>query len=306
MIRYGLHLYTYERQISDRTWDLLPRLKSFGYQGCEVPLMPVEMDQFDSTLARDKLQEYGMGAVGSTGMTPDMCIASDDHQVREKGMMHMKHATDLTAALGASVLSGALYAAFGWRPPAGRTRQQWRQSVSSLRELARYASDHGVTLAIEPLNRYEHYFLNTVEQAVVLANEVGEPNLKVHVDTYHMNIEEKDLYAAIVSAGSLLGHVHCSENDRGIPGTGHIDWQGLFRGLCDLRYKGWIVVESFFEPIPSIVDFSPIWRRLAKDADTLAVDSLRFLRKGLGCLEAAHAVGRKKETTGDGKRKAKT
>jgi hypothetical protein len=161
--------------------------------------MPVEMDQFDSTLARDKLQEYGMGAVGSTGMTPDMCIASDDHQVREKGMMHMKHATDLTAALGASVLSGALYAAFGWRPPAGRTRQQWRQSVSSLRELARYASDHGVTLAIEPLNRYEHYFLNTVEQAVVLANEVGEPNLKVHVDTYHMNIEEKDLYAAVGS-----------------------------------------------------------------------------------------------------------
>jgi len=281
MIRYGLHLYTYVREMNDQTWDLLPRLKSFGYDGCEVPLMPGEMDEFDHALARRKLEEQEMGAVGSTGMTPDMCIASDSAEVREKGLAHMRHAIDVTARLGGTILSGALYAAFGWRPKSGRSAEQWRQSVVSLRALAKYAAEKGVTLTLEPLNRYEHYFINTIADTVRLIGEIGEPNVKVHIDTYHMNIEEKDFYAATVQAGSLLGHVHCSENDRGIPGTGHVDWQGLFRGLRETNYRGWVIIESFFEPIPSIVDFSPIWRRLAKDADTLASESLMFVKQGM-------------------------
>lgn len=281
MIRYGLHLYTYVREMSDGAWDVLPKLKSFGYEGCEVPLMPGEMDQFDYDLARKRLDAQGMSAVGSTGMTPDLCIASDDGQVRAKGMAHMKHAIDCTARLGGTILSGALYAAFGWRPPRGRTKQQWRQSAASLKELARYAADRNVTLTLEALNRYEHYFINTVEDTLKLIADIGEPNVKAHLDTYHMNIEERDYYRAVKLAGSLVGHVHCAENDRGIPGTGHIDWQGFFRGLNEVKYDGWIIVESFFEPIPSIVDFSPIWRRLAPDADTLAQESLKYIQAGL-------------------------
>jgi len=243
--------------------------------------MPGEMDQFDHDAARNKLEEHEMGAVGSTGMTPDMCIASDSEQVRRKGLAHMKHAIDVTARMGGTILSGALYAAFGWRPPSGRSAEQWRQSVVSLRALARYATDKNVTLTLEPLNRYEHYFINTVEDALQLISEIDEPNVKVHMDTYHMNIEEKDFYTTTLLAGASLGHLHCSENDRGIPGTGHIDWAGLFRGLREVDYRGWIVIESFFEPIPSIVDFSPIWRRLAKDADTLAIESLKFVKQGM-------------------------
>ncbi len=290
MIQYGLHLYTYVREMSDQAWDVLPKLKSFGYDGCEVPLMPGEMDLFDPELARKKLEELGMRALGSTGMTPDMCIASSDEQVRRKGLAHMKHVIDVTSRLGGTLVSGALYAAFGWSPPAGRTAEQWKRSVRSLQELARYAADQNITLALEPLNRYEHYFINTVEDAVRLIVEIGEPNIKVHMDTYHMNIEERDFHAATLRAGALLGHVHCSENDRGIPGTGHIDWNGLFNGIKEVEYSGWIVIESFFEPIPSITDFSPIWRRLAKDADTLAVESLRFVKKGLAPKEAQAKV----------------
>ena len=104
------------------------------------------------------------------------------------------------------------------------------------------------------------------------------------MDTYHMNIEEKDFYRAVIQAGALLGHLHCAENDRGIPGTGLIDWDGLFRGVAEVGYSGWIVVESFFEPIPSITEFSPIWRRLAPDADTLASESLRFIKEKLARL----------------------
>ncbi len=280
-MRYGLHLYTYIRQMSDQAWDLLPQLKALGYDGCEVPLMPGEMDRFDYDRARARLDAEGMAAVGSTGMTPDLCIASPDGAVRARGMAHMRHAIDCTARLGATVLSGALYAAFGWRPERGRTAQQWRQSAASLRELARYAEDKGVTLTLEPLNRYEHYFINTVDDALKLIADIGEPNVKVHLDTYHMNIEERDFYEAVRKAGAFLGHVHCAENDRGIPGTGHIDWAGFFRGLNEVEYDGWIIVESFFEPIPSIVEFSPIWRSLAPDADTLARESLQFIQAGL-------------------------
>jgi len=98
-------------------------------------------------------------------------------------------------------------------------------------------------------------------------------------DTYHMNIEEKDLYKTVLDTGKLLSHVHCSENDRGIPGTGHTDWDGLFRGLIKIKYSGWFIIESFFEPIPEIANFTPIWRKLAPDADTLAVQGLSFIKK---------------------------
>lgn len=280
-MKFGLHLYTYVREMTDATWDILPRIKSLGYDGCEVPLMPEELDHFDYSLALAKLEEAGMSAVGSTGMTPDMCIASDDAGVRMRGMAHMKHAIDCTAALGATVISGALYAAFGWRPSNGRTQQQWTQSARSLKELARYAADRNVTLTLESLNRYEHYFINIVDDTLKMIADVGEPNVKIHMDTYHMNIEERNFYQAVKKAGNLLGHVHCAENDRGIPGTGHIDWNGFFKGLAEVHYDEWIVVESFFEPIPSIVDFSPIWRRLAPDADTLGREALRFIKAGL-------------------------
>ncbi len=280
-MKFGLHLYVYVREMTNATWDILPRIKALGYDGCEVPLMPEELDHFDYALALAKLEEAGMLAVGSTGMTPDLCIASDDAAVRARGMAHMKHAIDCTAALGATVISGALYAAFGWRPSHGRTQQQWVQSARSLKELARYAADRNVTLTLEALNRYEHYFINTVEDTLKMITDVGEPNVKVHMDTYHMNIEERNFYQAVLKAGSLLGHVHCADNDRGIPGTGHIDWKGFFKGLHEVHYDEWIIVESFFEPIPSIVDFSPIWRRLAPDADTLGREALRFIKSSL-------------------------
>lgn len=112
--------------------------------------------------------------------------------------------------------------------------------------------------------------------------KVGAPNLKVHLDTYHMNIEEKSFYDAVLSARGLLGHVHASENDRSIPGTGHVDWdglfRGLFRGLSEIGYDGRMVVETFFETIPDIAAFSRIWRRLSPDPETFCRESLSFLR----------------------------
>jgi D-psicose/D-tagatose/L-ribulose 3-epimerase len=129
------------------------------------------------------------------------------------------------------------------------------------------------------LNRFETDFINTCDQALEMIAAVGSPALKVHLDTFHMNIEEKDPGAAIRKVGGLLGHVHCSENDRGTPGTGHVDWKGVFAALRDVNYDGWLVIESFVLGNEAIAKAAAIWRDIAPSGDDLAREGLAFLRR---------------------------
>jgi D-psicose/D-tagatose/L-ribulose 3-epimerase len=280
-MKYGMHLFTYVSRIDGSALQSLPRLKDMGYDGCEIPLLAGQMDLIAPEKIRKTLKRLDMACVTGTGISDEMSTVSDDPEVRARGIDHVKRCIDLTARMDASLLAGALYGPFGIQNRTGRTEEQWKHSVSSLREMARHAAPKGVTIGLEPLNRYEHFFINTTEEALLLIRDVNEPNVKLHIDTYHMNIEEKDFYRSITAAGDAVCHVHCSENDRGIPGTGHIDWDGVFRGLLDIRYRGWLVIESFFQPIPEISDFTPIWRKLAPDADTLAEKGLQFLQRGM-------------------------
>ena len=266
--------------------DILPKLKGMGYDGCEIPLVAQHLDLLDPVNVRRKLNELNMDCITGTGLTSDMSTISEDPDVRAHGIHHLKRCIDMTAEMGGTLMAGALYGPFGLRPTTGRSQAQWEHSVRSLRETARYAASQGVTLGLEPLNRYEHFFINTTADAALLIKDIGEPNVKIHLDTYHMNIEEKDFYRAVVEAGNLICHVHCSENDRGIPGTGHIDWDGLFRGLLEIDYNGWFVIESFFEPIPEIADFTTIWRQLAPSADVLAQQGLGFIKDKLSQLQS--------------------
>jgi len=194
-------------------------------------------------------------------------------------MDFLKRCVDMSAELGAALLTGALYAPFGMGcAAAGRTMEQRKRSVESLCELSAWALRSGLAIGLEPLNRYEHYFVNTAAEAAALIRETGAGNLKVHLDTYHMNIEEKSFHGAVLAAGSLLGHVHAAENDRGTPGTGLVDWDGLFRGLAETGYAGRMVVETFFGPVPDIADFSRVWRPLARDPDSFCREGVAFLR----------------------------
>jgi D-psicose/D-tagatose/L-ribulose 3-epimerase len=281
MYKYGLHLFTYTARMDDSALNILPRLKEIGFDGAEIPLIAQHLDLLDPFKVRKVLKELDMSCVTGTGITPEMSIISDDPDVRARGIEYMKRCIDMTAKMGATLIAGALYAPFGIRPQKRRTPEQWEHSVRSLSEIARYAAPKGITIGLEPLNRYEHFFINTADDAVSLIQDIGEPNVKLHLDTYHMNIEEKHFYPTIIKNGSYICHIHCSENDRGIPGSGHIDWDGLFNGLIEINYSGWLVIESFFKPIPEIADFTPIWRDLAPDPDTLAKKGLDFIRNRL-------------------------
>jgi D-psicose/D-tagatose/L-ribulose 3-epimerase len=150
--------------------------------------------------------------------------------------------------------------------------------VSGLRKAARMAGDYGVTLGIEPLNRFETDLVNTAAQAKKLIQDIDDPAARIHLDTFHMNIEEKSIYDAVVLAGKDLVYIDASECDRGTPGSGQVDWASLARGLDEIQYCGDCVIESFTPECESIAAAAAIWRPLAMSQDILAQDGLRFLR----------------------------
>ena len=159
-----------------------------------------------------------------------------------------------------------------------RTEKEWKWCVKGLRAAAARAQKRSVCLCLEPLNRFETYFLNTLADAARLLRDVGAPNVRIHFDTFHSNIEEQHPAEALRAVAEDLGHVHLSENDRGIPGTGHVDWKGILKVLKATVYDGWLTIESFAQPEPALAAAAAIWRDLAPSGDDLARQGLRFTK----------------------------
>lgn len=147
-----------------------------------------------------------------------------------------------------------------------------------LRSVAQYAHERDVSLGVEAINRHETYLINLASQASKLVDSIGEPNVFVHLDTYHMNIEEKGFYHPIVAAGPRLQYVHLSESDRGTPGTGNVNWDDVFQGLAAIGYDGRLVMESFVAVNEDIIGATAMWRDVVGDPHALVRDGLAFLR----------------------------
>ncbi|MBS7614881.1 sugar phosphate isomerase/epimerase [Candidatus Bathyarchaeota archaeon] len=256
---------------------LIKKAKDIGFEGVEIPLM--ELDVIDVEKTKKELKQHGITALGSMGLPKNLDITSSDARTRERGIEHMKRSIEVISELGGDCINGVIYTAWGKITGKPRTEEEWKYSVDSLKKICQYAKKYGITLGIEPVNRFETYFINTAADAVKLAKDVGEPNIKVHLDTFHMNIEEKNFYQPIKDTGSMLWHMHCCENDRSIAGTGHVDWDGVFRALSEINYDRWIVVESFTQDMEKIAASTAIWRKMAPSADALASEGLKFLKK---------------------------
>jgi D-psicose/D-tagatose/L-ribulose 3-epimerase len=151
--------------------------------------------------------------------------------------------------------------------------------VAGLKEIGPYAEEMNVTVAVETVNRFETYFINTVADLKALVAEVDHPRIRMMFDTFHANIEEKNIYAAAKSCGKYLAHVHISENDRGVPGTGRVAWDELFKALKELRYNGWCTIESFGQAVPEIAAAAAIWRPIFKDNDEVGKKGIKFLKE---------------------------
>jgi D-psicose/D-tagatose/L-ribulose 3-epimerase len=243
-----------------------------GLDFVEIPLLRPE--SMDITATRALLDRYGIGCTCSLGLPKAAHLPS----APEKAQSFLESAVDVAAGLEAPVLCGVLYAHLGTltgRPPG---QEELEDVARVLKNVARYAAERGVSLGVEAVNRYETYLINLAEQANTMLDRVGEPNVFVHLDTYHMNIEEKGFYEPIVATGPRMHYIHLSESDRGTPGTGNVHWDEVFRSLKAIDYDGYLVMESFAAINEDLAGATALWRDVVGDPETLIRDGLGFLR----------------------------
>lgn len=257
----------------------VPHVAEMGFAWIELPLETP--DSFDHETAAALIADHGLGVSTCVAMGPDRDLIHPDAAIRANGMAYVRDCIAAAQAVGATNLVGPIYAAVGrtWQAtPAERARDE-ALLVENLRQLAQTAADHGVVLCLEPLNRFETSFINTAAQATVIIDRVDHPSCQMMLDTFHMNIEERSLAAAIRATGPRLRHVHACENDRGAPGSGHVPWNEVVRALHEIQYDGPVVIESFTADVKTIARAAAIWRSLAPTQDALAADGLAFLQQ---------------------------
>ena len=274
MTAFGAHAFVWTAQ-----WDgagaerALRGAAARGLEFVEIPLL-AGAGAFPLERTRDLLEETGLQATTSLGLPREHHMPFDPGGALE----HLRGAIDLTARLGARTLTGALYTHLGTltgRPP---TAAEVDTCARTLKQAARIAADHGLELGVEAINRYETYLNNTAQQVSDLIDAIDEPNVYAHLDTYHMNIEERGFRAPIRRLGKRLRYVHLSESDRGTPGLGNVHWDDVFAGLRDIGYDGWLAMESFVAVNEDIIGATAIWRDIVGDPDVLIRDGLAFLR----------------------------
>jgi D-psicose/D-tagatose/L-ribulose 3-epimerase len=236
---------------------------------------------------RRGLETYGLECTFSAVLVDGTNTISEDAAVRARTRSYLAGCIRAAADTGSKLLVGPLYAPVGYIPGRRRTADEWKWAVEAFQELGPVAAANGVTLALEPLNRFETYFLNIAADAVKLVEEVGHPNVGVLLDTFHLNIEEKDVAAAYRNAGKHVKHVHTCENDRGAPGSGHVPWAPVFQALRDIGYDGWLTIESFGFALGGISAAASIWRDIERTPDAIAFDGLQFLKRNMGSAAAA-------------------
>ncbi|MDE0014176.1 MAG: sugar phosphate isomerase/epimerase [Candidatus Poribacteria bacterium] len=277
MPKFGVNLLLWADKFDRETADMIPKVAEMGFEGVEIPIF--DPDTVDIPYTQALLQDTGLEPIGCNIMGPDRNPIDEDSAIRETGKIYLKRAIEIIAELGGDTFVGPMYSAVGKLVGRGRNQQEWDWCVEGLQEISEFAGQHGVTLASEPLNRFETYFVNIAEDAVKLAKAVNSPYFKVHLDTFHMNIEEKNQADAIIATGDYLHHVHCCENDRGTPGTGPVDWDGVFGALAQVNYDRWLVIESFTPAVKEIAAATCIWRDIAPSAESLATEGLAFLKE---------------------------
>ena len=275
-MKIGMNLLLWTTHLDKTHRDLLHQIRSWGYDGVEIPLF--SLDQIDTAWITGELKATGLAVTTVTALRPEANLVGASQAEQHAGLEHLRRSIELTRQLGATLLCGPVYSPVGRLLGRGRTAEEWKRAVTNFQEVGRMAEANGVRVAIEPLNRFETYVLNIAEDTRALLDEVRDDSLGILLDTFHANIEEKTLAGALRTCGRRLAHVHVSDNDRGICGSGHVAWDELFQGLRDLRYDGWVVVESFSQSLPEIAAATAIWRPLAPSSQVYAQESLKFLR----------------------------
>lgn len=243
-----------------------------GFDFVEVALLDPAI--VDAAHSAKLFETFGVKAVCSLGL-PEACWPSRDPQ---PGIDFLKVALEKTAAMGAEALTGVTYGGIGERSGEPPTERELDNVARCLEATAKHAKSLGIAFGIEPVNRYETHLINTGWQAVEMLNRVGADNLFIHLDTYHMNIEEKGAANGILAARDHLRYIHLSESDRGVPGKGTCDWDEIYATLAAIDFKGGLAMESFMNMPPEIAFGLSVWRPVAESTEEVIGEGLPFLR----------------------------
>ena len=259
--------------------DLAPKVKAMGFDILEIS---VENPTFiDEKVIKDILNENRLEGIICGAFGPDRNIGSEDPAIAANAKTYIRWLIDAAVKIGSPVVCGPMYSAVGKEhlEDERARKAEWDRSVSGIREMAEYAKPKGVKLALETLNRFETDMLNIVAQSLEFARQTGMENVGLHLDTFHMHLEEKNSGEAIRMANKKIYHFHACENDRGVPGTGQVHWQDIAKALKDVNYQGPVVIESFTNQVKEIARAVCIWREIAPSQDAIAQQGLQFLQR---------------------------
>ena len=280
-MNFGINTFLFTSPFTNESVNLFPQFKEWGFDSVEIALE--DISHIDPSIIKEHLDKNGLVCKTlCAAMGPDRDLRGTPEQ-QQTGLAYLKGLLDIMNALGADMLIGPLYSSVGRADavPANEYKKQWQLVVDHLKDVASYAQERNLKLGIEPLNRFETDFLNTVDQSLNLIRDINNPVVFLHYDTFHMNIEEKHQAKAIEKAGKLLGHFHACGCDRGTPGNDHIDWPGIADALKNIGYDRGVVIESFTTDVKVIAKAAAIWRQMEPSQEAIAADGVKFLRKTL-------------------------
>ena len=278
-MKYGLNLLLWTDRMHDGMTPVVARIKSLGYDGIEMPIFELNESLYQQW--GNKLDEIGLERTAVTVRGAGDNPISPSASVRAAAVDALRRTIDCCRAAGATILCGPTHSAIGEFTGKGPTDDEFKWGVDTMQKVADHAAQAEVTIAVEYLNRFENYFLTSVAQTVKFVQAVDHPAVRMMYDTFHANIEEKNLAAAIGAAAPWTVLVHISENDRSIPGSGHVHWAETFDSLKSVNWSGWMVVEAFGLALPNIVAATKIWRKMFSSEDQLASDSLAFMKSNV-------------------------
>ena len=276
-MKLGINLLCFTGFVTRADLTTIEEIKNAGFDGVEIPIFSGEVEHY-AWLGK-QLDHLGLART-SVAVIPDetMSPISTNSDARARGQAHLEWVLECAVALGAVSIGGPFYSPVGYFTGNQRSKEEWGHGIEAHRKMAEAASDSGIFLSLEPLNRFETYFLNTMADARAYADEVNHPAFRINYDSFHANIEEHDPIAAFRTVAPHAGVIHISENDRGIPGTGHIAFADLFRAIKEEGHDDWLVIEAFGRTVPELAAATRVWRDLFPDLSTLFKQGGEFVR----------------------------
>lgn len=291
--KIGLHAFCWVGGWSEEeARKAISGTKKLGYDLIEIPAL--DPSRIDVAMTRRLLEEYQLGSTMSLGLSADMDISGEDDAAAQRGEALLMQVVEIAQEIGATHIGGIIYSAFQ-KYPNPPTQAGVERSASILHRVCEAAVPGGITMGLEVVNRYESNICNTAAQAVALCEMINAPNVKVHLDTYHMNIEESDGEQAIVDTADQLGYMHLGECHRGYLGSGSIDFASYFRGLAQIDYSGPIVFESFSSKVvdTQLTVILAIWRNLWTDSEDLCGHAKQYINALMHAASAAERLSAK-------------